>query len=180
MDIQGIIKGCIANDRRSQEKLYRMYFDKMLNMCMRYTGDLDRAALIVNNGYLKVFKSIGSFEQRGSIEAWIRRIVFNSISDYFRKENKYLKFLILDEKESKIPELAESNLYYEDVIKMIDRLPNQTKNVFVLYAIEGFSHKEIGIQLNISDSTSKWHLSQAREKLKNILEEQQENFIKHG
>lgn len=170
MDQQAVIKGCIVNNRKAQEQLYRCYFDRMYAMVTRYTGqDEDRTISILNDGFLKVFKNIASFQNQGSLEGWIRKIVYRSLSDYYRKENRYLKFLILEEAEKPVSEHAINTLYYDDLMKMVERLPDATKQVFHLYAIEGYTHKEIGELLHISDGTSKWHLSQARKQLKAMI-----------
>lgn len=165
-----IIRGCVDNDRRFQEILYRRYFDTMMRMVKRYTSDEERAFEILNNGFLKVFKKIETFRAEGSLEGWIRRIVYHCISDYFRKETGYLKFIVLDETEKDEPEEALSGLYYDDLLQIIDSLPGRSREVFSMYAIEGYSHKEIAERLEISEGTSKWHLSNAREQLKKLLE----------
>ncbi len=138
-------------------------------MCYRYTSDQDKAMIIVNDGFLKVFKKLNTYQGKGSFEGWIRRIVFNALSDYFKKENRYLKFLILEEKDKPQLSTNSDNLYYEDLLSMIDQLPYASSEVFKLYAIEGYSHKEIAQKLSISDGTSKWHLSEARKKLKELI-----------
>ena len=113
-----LINGCKANDRRCQEELYRMFFDKMLSMCRRYTQDEDQLISIINDGFLKVFKKIDTFKGEGSFEGWIRRLVFSSLSDYFRKENKYLKFMIFDTPDSEYKGSSEESLYYQDNLKL--------------------------------------------------------------
>lgn len=164
-----LIAGCLENNRRHQEALYRKFFPKMISMCYRYTTDRDKAMIIVNDGFLKVFKKLDTFQNKGSFEGWIRRIVFNSLSDYFKKENRYLKFLILEERDQAQVSNSSDNLYYEDLLTLVEQLPFATSEVFKLYAIEGYTHKEIGKKLNISDGTSKWHLSEARKKLKVLI-----------
>ena len=166
-----LIKGCKANDRKCQEELYRLFFNKMLAMCRRYTQDEDQQITIINDGFLKVFKKIDQYNHKGSFEGWVRRIVFTSLSDYFRKENKYLKFMIFEKEDSHIDAIPEESLYFQDIIKLVDRLPNKTREVFHRYAIEGYTHKDIGEELNISTGTSKWHLSEARKKLQELLSE---------
>lgn len=164
-----IIQGCISNDRRSQELLYKYYFPKMLGMCRRFTSDEDRLISIINDGMLRVFTNINQYDGRGSFEGWVRRIVFRSLSNHFRKDEKYLKFIFLEEKDSSTQQDALSELYYEDLMQVVDSLPDMMRKVFERYAILGLSHKEIGQELNISDGTSKWHLSKAREKLREKL-----------
>ena len=174
-DIISIIEGCKTNDRRSQEQLYRIYFPAMAQMCHRFTRDQDRIIGIVNNGFLRAFQKIHLYEHKGSFEGWLRRLVFHAISDYFKKENRYLKFLILDEKDDSIREEAIHSLYYEDLMSLIEDLPYMSKQVFILFAIEGHSHDEIAKQLEIQEGTSKWHLSNARKILKDRIQKTQKN-----
>lgn len=173
-----IVAGCVRNERKYQEILYRRHFPAMIQMCLRYTnGDKERALEILNDGFLRVFKKIETFEFKGSLEGWIRRLVFHAISDYFRQNQKYLDSIVFSEvlpEPNAVPNVRDtegglSGLYYDDLIKTIDILPPATREVFRLYAIEGFSHAEIGEQLHISVGTSKWHLSMAREQLRKLL-----------
>lgn len=168
---QNLIDGCKANDRSAQEKLYRTFFDKMLAMCRRYTQDEDQQISIINDGFLKVFKKIEQYDHKGSFEGWIRRLVFTSLSDYFRKEKKYLKFMIFEEHDSNLQPESIHGLYYQDVIELVEHLPQKTMEVFRRYAIEGYTHKDISIELGMSIGTSKWHLSEARKRLKELLKE---------
>jgi RNA polymerase sigma-70 factor (ECF subfamily) len=140
-----------------------------MGMCMRYAKDEDRAMQILNDGLLKVFMNLESYSGKGSFEGWIRRIVFRSLADHFRKENKYLRFIVFDEPETRHESVALEKLYYEDILNCVELLPDKSKEVFKLFAIEGYTHQEIGEQLNISEGTSKWHLSNARMKLKSLL-----------
>ena len=148
----------------------------MIQMCLRYTnGDKERALEILNDGFLRVFKKINTFSFKGSLEGWIRRLVFHAISDYFKQNKAYLDSVVFSEvlPEAKMPQYTEgvlSELYYDDLLKVIDLLPPATCKVFTLYAIEGLNHAEIGEQLNISVGTSKWHLSSAREQLRILLD----------
>ena len=164
-----IVVGCCRNDRRSQEALYRKHYPAMMAMIRRYTQDEDRGLEILNNGMLRVFKKIEKYEGKGSLEGWIRKIVFHSISDYFKKESRYLKFIVLDEAEKETQHTAIDGLYYDDLLTLVEDLPEKSRAVFKLYAIEGYSHKEIAEMLKISTGTSKWHLSTARSRLKDII-----------
>ena len=164
-----LIDGCLRNDRRCQEALYRMFFPKMMSMVMRYAQDEERGMEILNNGFLRVFKKLGQYEGLGSFEGWIRRIVYHAISDYYRKESRYLKFIVLDEKDRDVPTDALDQLYYDDIIQLVEALPEKSREVFKLHAIEGYTHEEIGNMLGISDGTSKWHLSNARAQLKKSI-----------
>lgn len=168
-----LIEGCRQNNRQWQERLYRQYFPTMMRMAMRYSQDKDAAMMIVNNGFLRVFKKIDKFNFKGSFEGWIRRIVYHSVSDYYKKNTKYLQFLVFEERDEQTKSGALENLYAEDIMDAVCELPPATQEVFRLYAIEGYSHAEVGEMLNISSGTSKWHLSSARKQLKELLKKRQ-------
>ena len=166
---QELVEACCRNDRRGQEALYRKFFPVMLRMCLRYTRDEDTAIDIVNTGLLRVFKKIDTFAFRGSLEGWVRRLVYHSMADYFRNNARYLHFLVFDEKEESLPEQGLDQLYEEDLLNAIQTLPPASQEVFRLFAIEGYSHAEIAVTMSISEGTSKWHLSNARQKLRERL-----------
>jgi len=141
----------------------------MMRMCMRYIQDRDRASGIVNDGFLKVFKKIDQYEFRGSLEGWIRRIVFHSMSDNIKKETKYLKFMVFEEHDKSSNNTVMDRLYENDILKLIEKLPAASGDVFILFSIQGYSHKEIAELKGISVGTSKWHVSEARKKLQELI-----------
>jgi len=169
-DEREVVEGCVRNERKAQELLYREHFDTMMRMCMRYTNDKDKAMEIVNIGFMRVFQKVHTFEFKGSLQGWIRRLVFHCLSDHYRKNSKYLQFMVFEERDQSSVEKAHSNLYAEDILKMVDTLPPATQKVFRLYAIEGFTHVEISKNIGISVGTSKWHLSNARKILKKLID----------
>jgi RNA polymerase sigma factor (sigma-70 family) len=165
-----LVKGCVANDRRAQEAMYRRFFPDMLRMCLRYTRDEERAMEIVNIGFLRVFRKIGTFAFKGSLEGWVRRLIYHSLADYYRDRSKYLHFLVFEERDEAVPDQSNQTFFEEDIMKAVQKLPPVSQQVFMLYAIEGYSHAEIAAQLGINEGTSKWHLSTARQKLRDTLE----------
>lgn len=169
MELSKLIEACKKNDRKSQEKLYRHFFAPMINMCMRYVSDRNKAAEIVNDGFLKVFKKIDQYENKGSFEGWMRRIVFHSMADSVRKEANYLKFMVFEDHDQKVKHRIMDSLYEKDILKLIDQIPAASGEIFLLFAVEGYSHKEIAELKNISIGTSKWHLSEARKKLQKLI-----------
>ncbi len=164
-----LVEGCKRNDRHSQELLYKRYFGSMMSMVMRYTRDRAAAQEIVNNGFLRAFKKMHTFSFKGSLEGWLRKLVYHSLSEYFKQHNKYLQLLVFEEHERAAPPQALHHLYYDDLMQLVNTLPPATKRVFELYAIQGFSHIEIAQRTNISIGTSKWHLSTARKQLQDLL-----------
>ncbi len=174
INIEEVIKGCIENERNAQEILYKKYFPTMMSMTHRYTQDPDKAMDIVNNGFLRVFKKIHLYKNQGSLEGWIRRLIFHALSDYFRSKKSSVKFMVLEDYNLNDQTSSHDQLYYDDLMKLVEGLPNMTKNVFVKYAIEGFNHREIGKIYDISEGTSKWHLSNARKILIERIAKQSE------
>ena len=164
-----LVEGCVRNDRRAQEALYKRFFPGMLRMCLRYTRDESTAIEIVNNGFLRVFKKIHTFAFKGSMEGWVRRLVYHSMADYYREHAKYLNFLVFEEHDRAEPERGHELFYEEDILKAVRTLPPVSQEVFRLFAIEGYSHAEIAENLSISEGTSKWHLSTARQRLRTLL-----------
>lgn len=150
--------------------LYKRHFHTMMSMCMKYTKDEDRALLIMNDGFLKVFQKIGTFRSEGSLEGWIRRLIYHTLADYYKKEKSYIRFIQFELPEEKQAQAAPSDpLEFQDLISLLDRIPERSSEVFRLFAIEGYSHEEISQMMSISTGTTKWHLSNARERLRALL-----------
>lgn len=169
MDNQSdIIKACLKGDRKSQKILYQIYADKMFGVCLRYANDEDEAKDILQDGFIKVFLNLKQFNNNGSFEGWIRRIIVNTALERFRDKN-YL-FAVNMENTYEVGEKEYDHILSElsanDLLKLIQELSPQYRTVFNLYAIEGYSHKEICQKLNIKEGTSKSNLSRAREILK--------------
>jgi RNA polymerase sigma factor (sigma-70 family) len=165
-----LVRDCVNNDRRAQEALYRRFYPDMLRMCLRHARDVDRATEIVNLGFLKVFKKLHTFAFRGSLEGWVRRLVWHSMADYFRENARYAHFLVFEERDEAVPERGSEVFFEEDIVRAMGKLPPVSREVFRLYAIEGYNHAEISAMLHMSEGTSKWHLSTARQRLREVLE----------
>lgn len=174
-----MIQGCIDNDRYAQEILYRKYFGSMMAMLMRHSGDQDLSLEILNTGMLRVFQKIDHYRGEGSLEGWIRRIVYHALCNHFQKKSNYIKYLILEDYDAPISSSIDESENLEEILLLINKLPKATSNVFKLYAIEGYKHREISELLGISPNTSKWHLAEARKQLKQLIM-QSENFHNYG
>ena len=145
-------------------------------MVRRYTDDEDEIIDILNDGFLRVFKKVNQFQHKGSFEGWIRRIIYHSVSNYYRNGNKDMKFLIYKDEFEKEPSTSPNHsLYYEDLLALVDDLPEKHMKIFHLYAIDGLSSKEISEQLNINNNTCRWYLSEAR---KILQEKYSKKFLK--
>lgn len=171
--VQELVAGCINNSRQAQEALYKLFYADMLRVCHSYLPDKELAKEAFNTGFLKVFQSIRNFDiEKGELGGWIRKIMIFTSIDLCRKELKFVSLTIVDqdhEDDFFIPAKVLENLYYEDILAKIRTLPYATQTVFNLYEIDDFSHKEIAEQLNISEGTSRWHLAEAKRKLRTLL-----------
>ena len=148
----------------------------MIKVCLRYSTDLDGAGIIFNNAMLRVFKGIGQYEDEGKLGAWIKRIVINCCIDFCKKKMIFSQKIPggYNEEVSISPEVF-NVVSGKEIQKIIAKLPAATATVFNMYVYEGFTHKQIGDQLGISDGTSKWHVSEA----KRILKQNGEIFFKN-
>jgi RNA polymerase sigma-70 factor (ECF subfamily) len=169
MSEEEMIQGCLNNDRRCQELLYKRYFNVIWSMCIKNIKNETDVTDIVNEGFLKVFLNISKYENRGNLEGWIRRVVYNTMVDHIRKNQKFTRYMIFEDHDASIQENNVQSLYENDILKEIDKLPETPKEVFKLYAIDGYNHQEIGNLLNINEATSRWYLSEARKRLRELL-----------
>jgi RNA polymerase sigma factor (sigma-70 family) len=176
-----LVKGCVKGDNLAQKYLYQKFYSKMLNVCMRYSNDRDEAAEMLNMGFLKVFNSIGKFSNKGSLEGWIRRIVVNTSIDHIRKYQTYNKTMVHDSyTEGAVENEAMDHMLGEEILEVIQKIPPCSRNVFCLYLIEGYTHKEISEKLGISIGTSKWHLSEGKKRFRDLAAHFETELAKVG
>jgi len=160
---QQLLKGCIKNDRKCQEMLYELYAEDMLGVCLGYSGDHDSAKDILQEGFIKVFNNIKKFKGKGSLKGWIRKIIINTAIDHYRQTASQRVFAeIEDDAYIFIEENVLSQINTDELLRLIQKLPDGYRIVFNLYAVEGFSHKEIAEKLQISIGTSKSQLFRAK------------------
>lgn len=178
-----IIDGCVNNDRRAQEKVYELFYGKMMAVCLRYTKNADQAKDILQDGFIKVFNNIGGFNKEGSFEGWIRRIMVNTAIDHFRKtKNSYV--LLGEERsiedfgdpdaEDILADNATDDTGFKaaDIVNALQKLTPAYRTVFNLYVFEDLTHKEIAEKLGISVGTSKSNYAKAKNNLRNLLNQE--------
>lgn len=171
MTEERIIQGCINEEKSAQRHLYETYSPKMYYVCLRYARHSSEAQDMLQDGFIKVFDNISSFKSNGSFEGWIRRIVVNTALNYCRKSSfKQEKLGIEDYQDKVVDSKAVSNLGEQELLALIQTLPEGYRMVFNLNVIEGYSHKEIGEMLNITESTSRSQLAKSRKWMQNELE----------
>lgn len=167
-----LIRKCRKHDGQAQKELYDKYAPKMLAVCSRYIREPDQAEDVMISAFVKIFERIDQYKGEGSFEGWIRRIMVNESLTYIRR-NKSMYLEVDIEHADREPDYCglDNQLEADDLLKLIQQLPVGYRTVFNLYAIEGYSHKEIAEQLGVSENTSKSQLSRARTLLqKQLLE----------
>jgi len=155
----------LATDLYSQELIYRQFAPKMYGICLRFAGNKMEADDILQEGFIKILTKLKDFRNEGSFEGWIRKTIVNTAINYYRKNLKYSKFQNIDEFEVPVSNYEENifdKISREELIDLVHQLPNGYRTIFNLNVIEGYTHKEIGEMLNISDNTSKSQLTRAR------------------
>lgn len=176
---EDIIEGCRKNKRKAQKQLYKVFYRPMLGLCMRYCSSPQEAEDVVMEGFMNVFTKINSFNYTGPFEAWLRRIFVNTAIDHFRKNKKQDRLTLVEDistlngAEVNLPD----NLTVETILGTVRKLPDGYRMVFNLFAIEGYTHREIADKLEISESTSKTQLLKARKFLKKLLLAMDKNII---
>ena len=172
MDEREIILGCIAGRPKAQKALFDIYAPKLYVVCLRYMKDQMRAQDTLQDAFVKIFAHISNYKSEGAFEGWLKRIAVNTCLDQLRKDKKLLTDVSLDDVSHKLAhqDYSAEKLMADDLLKLVQALPDGYRTVFNLFAIEGFSHQEIAQQLSISESTSKTQYLRARAYLKERIE----------
>ena len=167
MDETQLINGCRKGDRLAQKELYERYSRKMMGVCLRYVSDRETARDLLQDGFVKVFTSMDSYSGIGSFEGWMRKIFVNCALEYLRKSDVLRESTDLDNTAELIQPDASviSNMSAAELMQLVQELPAGFRTVFNLFAIEGYSHKEISDMLNITESTSRSQFTRAKQML---------------
>ena len=165
---QNLIQLAVENNRHAQQQIYTKFAPKMLSVCRQYVKDIQQAEDVMITAFMKVFVNLKNFENKGSFEGWIRRIMVNESISFIRAQKK-VSFLEDEYYKEESFNNIESNLSVDDIQSLIDNLPEGYKMIFNLYAIEGYKHKEIAEMLGINEGTSKSQLSHARKMLQDLI-----------
>ena len=166
-DLHQLLTGCLKSDRISQKLLYKAFYGYAMGICLRYANNRYEAAEILNQGFLKVFTNLIKYDETKPFKAWLARIMINTSIDHYRSNLRMANSEDVDNIHHLSDNItADRNLSYNELIALVQQLSPAYRAVFNLYAIEGYTHEEIGELLHISVGTSKSNLHKAREKLK--------------
>lgn len=173
-----ILEGCTKDDRRSQKVLYEYCYRNFIRLCMRYHTNHEDARLALNKSFLKIINGLQQVDKEElNFGAWAKRIITNTLIDEYRSNKNHTENILAKEtdRELEIVSAGVENegaaaLSYQEILDLLKTIPPISAHVFTLYVIDGYNHKEIGDLLEISEGTSKWHLSTARKLLRDRLE----------
>lgn len=180
VDLHKVIEGCLQNDRRAQERLFQLYYGKLIVVALRYISDRDTAEEVLQNSFIKIFEKLDGYDFKGSFDGWVRRIVANTAIDHIRRSKKAPLLSDSDtdfvhDAEDPMVEmenLENMTLKGEMAMEAVQQLSPAYRTVFNMFVIENFSHKEIAEKLGITEGTSKSNLAKAKINLKAILSKQ--------
>lgn len=183
---QELIKSCIKDDRRALEQLYKYCFQSLMPLCFRYHNNEEDARASLNIGFVKIVGALKDINLEGfNFNGWSKRIMNNTLIDEYRKRKKQMDRYSSTDSEAELDFFAESsqngaleNFGANTILELVKRLPDATAQVFSLHVIDGYTHKEIGEMLGFAEGTSKWHLSQGKKLLREMLEELEQNTKK--
>lgn len=176
LKFEDAIAGCLRNDNKSKEMVYKSFYGYLMGVTLRYVNDRNDAEELVNDSFIKVFKSIGQFnapkysdQLQKAFKGWIARISSRTAIDFLRSKRTFLYVDDIAEEQQPLIELnAISQLNVQDIMKLLNELPETHKLIFNMYEIEGFSHEEISKMLNIPESSCRVYLTRAKNKLREL------------
>lgn len=172
MDDTTLVKECVKGNAKAQHMLFEKFSRKMLGVCLRYSNNLEEAEDVLQEGFIKIFSKLKDFTHEGSLEGWIRRVMVNTALDSIRKNAKFMKDVSIDLVDYQMgdSDYTIEKMNAEDLLLLINSMPDGYKVVFNMFAIEGYSHNDIATTLGISESTSKSQYLRAKAFLRAKLE----------
>ena len=169
MGLDDLIKQCANNDRKAQKEIYQLFAGKLFSICLKYSKNKQEAQDNFQDGFIVIFDKIGQFNFKGSFEGWLKRVMLNTVLLKYRKKN-VLNIVTEDIPDEVIVDVDDDEISLDFLLNLINELPDRYRMVFNLYALDGYSHKEISEMLLIAEGTSKSNLARARAILKQKIE----------
>lgn len=169
MGLNELIKQCANNDRKAQKEIYQLFAGKLFSICLKYSKNKQEAQDNFQDGFIVIFEKIGQFNFKGSFEGWLKRVMINTVLLKYRKKN-VLNIVTEDIPDEVIVDVDDDEISLDFLLNLINELPDRYRMVFNLYALDGYSHKEISEMMLIAEGTSKSNLARARAILKQKIE----------
>jgi len=170
VSLDQLIERCQKNDAQAQSQLYKLYASKLFSICLKYSRNYVEAEDNLQDAYITIFKKIGQFKSKGSVEGWMKRITINTALQRYRSVGVF-DIINEDQIEDVTVDIEDDNISIDFLLNIIQELPDRYRLIFNLYALDDYSHKEIASMLDISTGTSKSNLARARLILKNKIEQ---------
>jgi RNA polymerase sigma-70 factor, ECF subfamily len=168
--LEDLIEGCKRGDGKAQKALYKHFFAYAKSICLRYCAWEEDADEVLNDSFVKVFRKIDQYNALQPFKMWLRTILINTAIDHYRRQQKLVPITHVEHALDKpFDDTILENLSAQEILALVQKLTPGYRTVFMLYAIDGFNHREIGEMLGISEGTSKSNLSKAREKLQEMI-----------
>jgi RNA polymerase sigma factor (sigma-70 family) len=177
MDIsQELIEDCVKGERKAEYALYKAAYSYLMSICIRYTRSPEKAKEILNMGFYKILANLNKYDSSSPFKPWARKVMVNTLINEYKKEKIHygnIQYVeeYYDNKDYSELNVAVAKINADQIYAFIAKLPPASQQVFNMYFIDGFKHKEIAEMLSISEGTSKWHLNAAKEKLKEMIRE---------
>lgn len=177
MSLEQLIEQCKAQDRKAQEKLYKLFSNKLYSICLKYSRNATEAEDNLHDSFMTIFEKINGFSYKGSFEGWIKRITVNTVLQKYRKQGTFdsLPYNLEEDINVSSDEQEEYSLDY--LLGIIQSLPDRYRLTFNLYVLDGYSHKEIARMLGITEGTSKSNLARAKRALRDKIEGRENNRV---
>lgn len=169
MGLERLIKQCANNDRKAQKEIYQLFAGKLFSICLKYSKNKQEAQDNFQDGFIVIFEKIGQFNFKGSFEGWLKRVMINTVLLKYRKKN-VLNIVTEEIPDEVIVDIDDDEISLDFLLNLINELPDRYRMVFNLYALDGYSHKEISEMMLIAEGTSKSNLARARAILKQKIE----------
>lgn len=171
-ELDVLVQQCKLNDKKAQKRLYDLFAPLHYAKIRRYVCAAQEANEILNDSFFKIFTNLENYTSSGSFEGWMHRITINTALDYLRKQKKYQNIQNNDscELEVPIPETSIANIAYKELLEMVHALPDVQRSVFNLFVLDNCTHKEIAALIGITENNSRWHLNDARRRLKEKID----------
>ncbi len=178
-DFDTIVSACIAGNNQAQRHLYKQYFGYAKSICLRYTNSTEESEEVLNEGFFKVFKNLDRYDPRHPFKAWLRTIMVNTAISYFRKHKKHSEGVISLE-DAPYPRFDDDilgQITADEILQIIQGIKPVYKNVFLLYVVDGYNHREIAELLHINEATVRSHYVRARARLQHLIKENYPNLF---
>lgn len=178
-DFDTIVSACIAGNNQAQRHLYKQYFGYAKSICLRYTNSTEESEEVLNEGFFKVFKNLDRYDPRHPFKAWLRTIMVNTAISYFRKHKKHSAGVISLE-DAPYPRFDDDilgQITADEILQIIQGIKPVYKNVFLLYVVDGYNHREIAELLHINEATVRSHYVRARARLQHLIKENYPNLF---